>query len=133
MSRHGVSLTLTAEGRLKVDARRQPPAELMAALRLHRDTLLSELQDQRPATPEGSRSGALPGHLTALIDAAQAGRLPLGAVKLASGLVTDLAGYVLAWSECWPHDSAHVLKRLEEAHAAAPSSDPLERRIYVKH
>ena len=60
----------------------------------------------------------LPAHLAALIHAAQAGQLLGGAVKLSSGLVTDLTGYVLAWAECWPSDRAHVLKRLEEAYAA---------------
>ena len=59
----------------------------------------------------------LPAHLVPLFEMAQAGKLPRGAVKLSSGLVTDLASYVLAWAECWPRDRAHVLRRLEEAHA----------------
>ena len=59
----------------------------------------------------------LPGHLALLVRAAKAGKLPSGPVKLASGLAPDLSVYVLAWAECWPHDRAHVLRRLAEAHA----------------
>ncbi|GAA4022838.1 hypothetical protein GCM10022631_41720 [Deinococcus rubellus] len=113
LSQYGVSLTLTSEGRLKVNAQQQPPADLMAALRLHRDALICDLQP--PALPGAE---PLPGHLAALVDVARAGQSPRGAVKLASGLVTDLAGYVLAWAECWPRDRAHILQRLEEARAA---------------
>lgn len=64
----------------------------------------------------------LPEHLARLVSMAKAGNLPGGTAKLASGIAPDLSVYVLAWAECWPRDRAHVLRRLEEAHAvtAAP-------------
>ena len=59
----------------------------------------------------------LPPALADLVLSAERGEPPSGAVKLSSGLVTDLTGYVLAWAACWPRDRAHVLWRLEEAYA----------------
>ena len=59
----------------------------------------------------------LPDHLARLVSMAKAGKLPNGTAKLASGIAPDLSVYVLAWAECWPRDRAHVLRRLEEAHA----------------
>ena len=59
----------------------------------------------------------LPDHLARLVGMAKAGNLPSGTAKLASGIAPDLSVYVLAWAECWPRDRAHVLRRLEEAHA----------------
>jgi len=58
---------------------------------------------------------ALPAHLVPLIAAAQAGTLRKGPVQLESGMVFDLAGYVLAWAEDWPLDIARRRKRLDEA------------------
>ena len=62
-------------------------------------------------------SDPLPDHLARLVSMAKAGNLPGGTAKLASGIAPDLSVYVLAWAECWPRDRAHVLRRLEEAHA----------------
>ena len=63
----------------------------------------------------------LPDHLAQLVSMAKAGKLPNGTAKLASGIAPDLSVYVLAWAECWPRDRAHVLQRLEEAHAVTVS------------
>lgn len=77
---------------------------------------------------EGSRvpgeKNPLPVHLVELLDQAHAGQLQKGAVKLSSGLVTDLKSYVLAWAECWPRDRLHVLSRLEEAYAVTNTKMP---------
>ena len=59
----------------------------------------------------------LPLHLSVLVASAQAGTLPSGPVLLTSGLVMNLADYILAWAECDPI-TPHVLSRLEEAYAA---------------
>ncbi|WP_161884437.1 hypothetical protein [Deinococcus alpinitundrae] len=58
---------------------------------------------------------ALPVHLVPLIAAAQADTLKKGPVQLESGMVFDLAGYVLAWAEDWPLDMTHRQRRLNEA------------------
>lgn len=62
--------------------------------------------------------GDMPPHLARMVAAAQRGELPRGVHLLESGLVMDLAGYVLAWAECWPRDRAHLTRRLGEAYAA---------------
>jgi len=53
-----------------------------------------------------------------LIDA-KAGRLPRGPVSLRSGLVMNLAEYVIAWAEPWEQgrlgDTRHIFMRLDEA------------------
>ena len=88
------------------------------------DVRVAGIVDTLPASPVASMSriatpaDPLPAHLAALIDAAHVGQLPRGAVKLSSGLVTDLEGYVTSWAACWPRDRAHILWRLEEAYAA---------------
>lgn len=58
----------------------------------------------------------LPAQLGQLVGMAQAGKLPSGPQQLASGLVLDLGGYVVAWAECWPRDREHVQRRLLEAY-----------------
>lgn len=58
---------------------------------------------------------ALPARFAPLIAAAEADALRKGPVQLESGMVLDLAGYVLAWAEGWPLDLAHRQRRLDEA------------------
>lgn len=120
LSAAGVRVMVGAAGDTLELSGKRPPAHLLDEVRACKPDLLEVL---RPAQPIAlplvpSPLEALPPHLAALVEAAQVGWLPRGAVKLTSGLVTDLEGYVLAWAGCWPHDRAHVLRRLEEAHAA---------------
>lgn len=115
-----VTLSVSAAGRLKYDAPGPLRASLVDAMREHKTALLEGLQKHQK-TPN---IDPLPAHLAALLESAHTGQLPHGAVKLASGLVTDLAGYVVSWAECWPRDRAHVLRRLEEAHAAVNTRMP---------
>lgn len=49
LRQHGVSLTLTPEGKLRPTARQAPPEELLQAVRDHRDPLVRRLaRGQRP-------------------------------------------------------------------------------------
>lgn len=125
-----VTLSVSEAGKLKYDAPSGLPASLVDAMREHKTALLEGLQnevkrgnaapvdDSKRLTFEQKSADPLPAHLAELVDLAHAGGLPRGAVQLSRGLVTDLAAYVLAWAECWPRDRAHILSRLEEAHAA---------------
>ena len=123
----GVMVALNEAGDgLKLSSKHRPPADLLDELRAAKPELLAALKAAEVVTRVDNLSPsslsltceALPAHLAALVDTARWGQLPIGAVKLVSGIVTDLEGYVLAWAECWPRDPAHVLRRLEEAHAA---------------
>jgi len=120
-----LSLTPTGDG-LALSGQGRPPAELLDEVRRRKPELLEVLKG--PAKKEARRpaplpdADPLPAHLAALLDLAHAGQLPRGAVKLSSGLVTDLEGYVTSWAACWPRDRAHILRRLEEAHAAGVRS-----------
>lgn len=145
---HGVMVAINAAGDgLTLTGKGRPPAELLDEVRAAKVELLEALrpakEEHAPTFPTLSPSPVavpdtraaevvsnnvidapspvsdpLPAHLAELLELARAGQLPKGAVKLASGLVTDLAGYVIAWAECWPRDRAHVLSRLEAAYAA---------------
>jgi hypothetical protein len=97
--------------------RETPPAAVPELARSERPAPPARLP-HAPARPLPLSS--LPAHLAPLVQAAARGELPTGPVFLSSGLVIDLNGYVLAWAECWPRDGAHVLRRLEEAHAVRP-------------
>lgn len=124
----GITLTLDAGGDgLTVKSQERPPADLMLEMKAAKPELLALLKAAaRPPTSPAALlpvAEPLPAHLADLLDLAHAGQLPKGAVKLSSGLVTDLAGYVIAWAECWPRDRVHILWRLEEAYAACPSAE----------
>jgi len=67
-----------------------------------------------PAPPPLWPAG-LPERFHALYTAAASGTLPTGAMTLKSGLITDLAVYVLAWAAPWPRDQQHIERRLDEA------------------
>ncbi|WP_420597023.1 hypothetical protein [Deinococcus sp.] len=125
LSAAGVRVMVGAAGDTLELSGKLPPAHLLDEVRAAKSDLLAALKvaevvtglDNLSAPPSSSPPDPLPPHLAALMDAAHAGQLPRGAVSLASGLVTDLEGYVLAWADCWPRDRVHVLRRLEEAHA----------------
>lgn len=51
LTQHGVSLALTAEGKLKPTADQQPPAELLESIKAHRDHLVRRLE--RGQFPDG--------------------------------------------------------------------------------
>ena len=98
-----------------------PPAAAPAPLRLPVETRPPALPQAPPPIlqPPPARPlplSSLPAHLAPLVQAAARGELPRGPVFLASGLVLDLSGYVLAWASGWPSDEAHTLRRLEEAY-----------------
>ena len=117
----GVLVTLNDAGDgLKLKAATPPPAALLDEVRASKPDLLAFLTTPpAPASlPSQVTADPLPAHLRTLVELARVGRLPPGPAKLRSGLVTDLKGHVLAWAECWPRDRTHVLRRLEEAHAA---------------
>ncbi|WP_425146170.1 hypothetical protein [Deinococcus sp.] len=128
----GVHVALGAAGDTLELTGKRPPAALLDGVRASKAALLELLAPpKQQAAPvfeakalaqqrEAALSAvpALPAHLLALIEQAKAGQLPSGPVHLASGLCPDLGVYVLAWADCWPRDRAHVLRRLEEAHAA---------------
>ena len=132
----GVHVALGASGDTLELTGKRPPAALLDEVRASKAALLEALAprsgDMLPPLPwEGtpglpetvtaelphSDPDPLPGHLARLVSMAKAGKLPNGTAKLASGIAPDLSVYVLAWAECWPRDRAHVLRRLEEAHA----------------
>ena len=129
----GVHVALGAAGdTLDLTGKRPPPA-LLDEVRASKAALLEVLApragDMLPPLPWKDAPGVsrslppvlppdpLPGHLARLVSRAKAGKVPNGTAKLASGLAPDLGVYVLVWAECWPRDRAHVLRRLEEAHA----------------
>ncbi|WP_216319742.1 hypothetical protein [Deinococcus aestuarii] len=62
--RHGVSLAVTAEGKLRPSADARPPRELVEAMREHRAALLRQVEEGR--LPDGrldvDRLAAEPGH-----------------------------------------------------------------------
>ncbi|WP_425146551.1 hypothetical protein [Deinococcus sp.] len=135
----GVAVMLNEQGDgLKLRGVAPPPAALLDEVRASKAALLEALaprsRDMLPPLPWEDAPGVssslppvlpsdpLPDHLARLVSLAKAGKLPSGPVKVASGLAPDLGVYVVAWAECWPRDRAHVLRRLEEAHAACPSS-----------
>lgn len=64
LARHGVSLTVTEEGKLRPHAAEAPPAKLIEAIREHRAALLRQVGEGR--LPDGSldvaRLAAAPGH-----------------------------------------------------------------------
>lgn len=127
LQERGVKVAINAAGDgLMLTGKKCPPAELLDEVRAAKVELLAAL---RPAKEEPKPTVSpvlhslpvadpLPAHLAELLDLAHAGKLPKGAVKLSSGLVTDLAGYVIAWAGSWPRDRAHILQRLEAAYAA---------------
>lgn len=49
LARHGVSLTITEEGKLRPHAAEAPPAELIEAIREHRAALLRQVEEGRTA------------------------------------------------------------------------------------
>ena len=119
---------------MKLRAAAPPPAALLDEVRAGKAALLEALAprsgdmlpplpwEDAPHTdpsplPPVLAPDPLPDHLARLVSMAKAGNLPGGTAKLASGIAPDLSVYVLAWAECWPRDRAHVLRRLEEAHA----------------
>ncbi len=111
---HGIKLTLTPAGKLRPVAEAAPPAEVLAAIRQHREALVARLTAPRNPEP----LPRLPEPLRLLVQAAAADQLNGGAV-LASGMVPSLGGYVTAWALAYltgAHSSA--LPRLWEAHAA---------------
>ncbi|WP_293914510.1 hypothetical protein [Deinococcus sp.] len=138
----GARLVLGEAGGLELSGKRPPAAllgevraskaELLAALSLastEPPVLLSTVEgkavpEPAPLSPRPVQplTEPLPAHLAVMVDAAKAGQLPGGVAHLASGLVTDLGGYVTAWAECWPGDRVHVLRRLEEAYAVTVRS-----------
>ena len=129
----GVHVALGAAGDTLELTGKRPPAALLDEVRASKAALLEVLApragDMLPPLPWEDTPGVtrslspvlpsdpLPGHLARLVSMAKAGKLPNGTAKLASGIAPDLGVYVLAWAECWPRDRAHVLRRLEEAHA----------------
>ncbi len=131
----GVHVALGAAGNTLELTGKRPSAALLNQVRASKAALLEALAprsgDMLPPLPweDAVRVPALlsrvlllpadplPDHLAQLVSRAKAGKLPSGTAKLASGLAPDLKVYVLAWAECWPRDRAHVLQRLEEAHA----------------
>ncbi|WP_407569634.1 hypothetical protein [Deinococcus altitudinis] len=129
----GVHVALGAAGDTLELTGKRPPVALLDEVRASKAALLEILApragDMLPPLPWEDTPGVprslppvlstdpLPGHLARLVSMAKAGKLPNGTAKLASGIAPDLGVYVLAWAECWPHDRAHVLQRLEEAHA----------------
>lgn len=133
----GVSVTATSGGRVRLEPASRVHPSLLDEVRASKAALLEVLAprprgDMLPplpweVTPAASPTplpagpapvlDPLPDHLAALVSAARAGEVRRSSVMLASGLVPDLSVYVLAWAEAWPHDRAHVLRRLEEAHA----------------
>ena len=132
----GVHVALGAAGNTLELTGKRPPAALLDKVRAGKASLLKALTpakkqaemppplpwEDAPNAPPWPRpaviaSDPLPEYLARLVSAAKAGTLPRSPVKLASGLAPDLGMYVLAWAECWPRDRAHVLRRLEEAHA----------------
>lgn len=137
-----MAVTLNEQGDgLKLQAAAPPPAALLDEVRASKAALLEALAprsgDMLPPLPWEDTPGLaetvtaelphsdadpLPDHLARLVSMAKAGKLPSGTAKLASGLAPDLGVYVLAWAECWPRDRAHVLRRLEEAHAVTVST-----------
>ena len=138
----GVVVVLNEQGDgLKLRAAAPPPTVLLDEVRANKAALLAALvlkeSDMLPPLPWEEASDSfrlllpparpydpLPGHLAQLVSRAKAGELLSNPVKLASGLAPDLGVYVLAWAECWPRDRAHVLRRLEEAHAVAANAAP---------
>ena len=124
----GLSLNEAGDG-LTLSGTGQPPASLLEAVRAAKPELLALLRAAKEELSSSSPPAPLPAHLAAMVKAARAGQLPRGAVKLSSGLITDLEGYVLAWAECWPRDRAHVLRRLEEAHLVAVVTPKLQKRV----
>ena len=130
----GVVVVLNEQGDgLKLRAAAPPPAALLDEVRASKAALLEALAprsgdmlpplpwedapDVAASLPPTMPTDPLPHHLARLVNMAKAGNLSSGSAKLASGLAPDLGVYVLAWAECWPRDRAHVLRRLEEAHA----------------
>ncbi|GGR22530.1 hypothetical protein [Deinococcus ruber] len=126
----GVHVALGAAGNTLELTGKRPPAALLDEVRASKAALLEvlapktgdmlpweDVPDVAPSLPAVLAPDPLPDHLARLVSAAKAGTLPGGPVKLASGIAPELGVYVLAWAECWPRDRAHVLRRLEEAHA----------------
>lgn len=120
-----VTLSVSEAGRLKYDAPTALPVVLVDAMREHKTALLESLQNHQK-TPDVD---PLPAHLAELLALADAEQLPKGMVRLSRGMVPDLAGWVLAWAECWPRDRAHILSRLEEAHAAINTKMPKNAEV----
>lgn len=135
----GVHVALGAAGNTLELRGKRPPAALLDEVRASKAALLEALaprsgnmlpplpwEDVPHTDPSPLQAvlapDPLPDHLAQLMARARVGRLPGGPVKLASGLAPDLGVYVLAWAECWPRDRAHVLRRLEEAHAVTVST-----------
>ena len=117
----GVSISVTSERRLRVEPASLVPAELLEEIRIHRAELLTELArlseqvQKHGKLPPAPPIPALPSQLTGMISAAASGQLSGGA-QLSSGLVTDLGGYVLAWSAAYlTGDRVQALTRLTEA------------------
>ena len=135
----GVYVALGAAGNTLELTVKRPPAALLDEVRASKAALLEALApragDMLPPLPweDAPRAAPsplqplpvlapdpLPDHLARLVSMAKAGNLPRCPIKVKSGLAPDLGVYVLAWAECWPRDRAHVLRRLEEAHAVIP-------------
>lgn len=85
LARHGVSLTVTEEGKLRPHAPEAPPAELLEAMREHRAALVRQVKEGR--LPDGrldvARLAAAPGHCGCCArwqgpDEYGEGRCPLG-------------------------------------------------------
>lgn len=150
-----LALSESGEG-LRVYGEGKPKPEVMAEVRAQKAALLAHLRGEDltedaegevvsnwdsqpedvgqsaplpsspPMSSESEKLQTLPEDLRGLLEAARADRLPKGAQSLASGLVMDLRGYVLAWADCWPHDGAHVLRRLFEAYQVWKPCQPVK-------
>ncbi len=117
----GVHASVTPSGTLRVEPASRVPAELLEALKAHRDELLTELQRNRsiPLTAStGFNIPPLPEPLARLARAAAGGHLTHLA-SLPSGLVLNLGEYVLAWVAAYLTGDQHeARRRLEEARQA---------------
>lgn len=111
-----VILTLSDTGGLNYNAPVPIPQSLVESMKTHRAELLAQLW--RPSIKPASAGDVvpcLPFPLAAMVAAAASDQIPGGA-KLSSGQVTDLGGYVLAWTAAYlTGDRVHALARLTEA------------------
>ena len=114
LTRQGVSLSITPEGKLKYEAPQGLTPEVVDAMKAHRAALLAQVQEEASL----GTLPKLPSTLALMVRAASNGSIHGGAA-LASGRVNDLGEYVLAWAAAYlTGDHRHALERLREAHAA---------------